>query len=145
MSDDEKTAEELLSQSKNQRRHNTDAPTTGDETDTDVDDTEETVDLAEAVAEVYDEIEAGETPSNLTLRDTDLAALFTGLERSGELAEIVEAAHNTLDRDGDPKSLTRATALRLLVRVGLGEVDESVIESAKDGKQQHLTKQASEF
>jgi len=27
----------------------------------------------------------------------------------------------------------------------LGEVDESVIESAKDGKQQHLTKQASEF
>ena len=55
MSDDEKTAEELLSQSKNQRRHNTDAPTTGGETDTNVDDTEETVDLAGAVAEVYDE------------------------------------------------------------------------------------------
>jgi len=55
MSDDEKTAEELLSQSKNQRRHNTDAPITGGETDTDVDDTEETVDLAGAVAEVYDE------------------------------------------------------------------------------------------
>ena len=121
----------------------TDAPEPagkGEDTDTD-----SGVDLASAVADVYGEIEAGETPSNLTLRDADLAALFTGLERSGDLADVVDGAHTALDRDGESGSLTRATALRLLVRIGLNEVDPSIIESAKDGKQPHLTKQASEF
>lgn len=143
MSDDQdtNTAEDLLKEAKNQRRHTTDAP----EPDTNEDGSAHTVDLATAVADVYDEIEAGETPSNLTLRDSDLAALFGGLERSGDLEKVVAEAHNTLDRDAEPDSLTRATALRLLVRVGLSEVDPSIIESALDGKQQHLTKQASEF
>ena len=142
MSDDQdtNTAEDLLKEAKNQRRHTTDAP----QPDTD-ENADDAVDLATAVAKMYDEIEAGETPSNLTLRDTDLAALFGGLERSGDLQEVVEQAHTTLDRDADPDSLTRATALRLLVRIGLAEVDPSIIESAIDGKQQYLAKQASEF
>jgi len=136
---DQEDAEELLKQSKEQRRHTTDAP------DRDDRDGSDSVDLAEAVAEVLAKIDQGDTPSNLTLRDGDLAALFAGLERSGDLDRIVEDAHEALDRDGDPDSLTRATALRLLVRVGLAEIDPSVIDAAIEGKQRYLTDQASDF
>lgn len=136
---DQEDAEELLKQSKNQRRHTTDAPAKKDR------DGSESVELADAVAEVLGEIDQGDTPSNLTLRDGDLAALFAGLERSGDLDRIVQEAHDALDRDGAPDSLTRATALRLLVRVGLAEIDPSVIDAAIEGKQRYLTDQASNF
>jgi hypothetical protein len=139
MTDDNTSAEDLLQEAKNNRRHTTDAPQQSTETD------EQPVDLPGAIAEAYAEIDAGDTPSNLTLRDTNLAALFTGLERSDRLEPIITEAHETLDRDGEVDSLTRATALRLLVRVGLDEVDDGIIEAGKEGKQQFLTEQASEF
>jgi len=145
MTDDDNasTAEDLLQEAKQQRRTTTDAPTQS--TGSTDDSGDETPTLADAVADAYGSIEAGDTPSNLTLRDGDLAALFAGLEASDELARVVETAHADLGRQGEPDSHTRATALRLLVRVGLDEVDASLVDAAKDGKQQHLTKQASEF
>jgi hypothetical protein len=138
---DQDAAEDLLREAKNNRRHTTDAPeqSTVDEADDDP------VDLPSAIAEAYGEIDAGETPSNLTLRDSNLAALFAGLEQSGQLEPIIDGAYDALDRDGEVDSYTRATALRLLVRVGLDEVDGEVIEAGKEGKQQFLTEQADEF
>ncbi|WP_276257194.1 hypothetical protein [Halomontanus rarus] len=133
MTDDTQKAEELLQQSKEQKRHETE-PT---EAEPDPDDTQS---LEDAVCAAYWRLENDEMPSNLTLRDRNLAALFAGLEESGELVEVGEAAAEKLDRDDDVES--RADVLRLLLRSALADIDESVLESAKEGHTQFAVEQA---
>ena len=140
-SENQQSAEDLLQEAKQNRRHTTDAPGQSQDAEPEP----EPVDLSAAIADGYAAIDAGEKPSNLTLRDGDLAALFAGLEESGELDQIISAAHDTLDRSGEPDSYTRATALRLLVRVALTEIDPDAIEAAIDGKKQFMASQAAEF
>jgi len=97
MTDDTPDAEELLQQSKTQKRHETDPAdiTVADEPT-----------LVDAVADAY----ASDISENLTIRDGNLAALFAGLEETGELEAVIEAAADELDRDRDGTS--KAEALR---------------------------------
>jgi len=53
--------------------------------------------LVDAVADAY----ASDISENLTIRDGNLAALFAGLEETGELEAVIEAAADELDRDRD--------------------------------------------
>lgn len=125
---DEQAAENAWKQASEQSRKDTPAQS---ETDDD------TPTLEDAIADAYAAIDAGDVSSNLTLRDENLAALFHGLEEADRLVDVGEGAADQLDRD-DEDTETRAAVLRLLVRIGLAEVDKSVIESGKAGRQQYL-------
>jgi len=94
--------------------------------------------LVDAVADAY----ASDISENLTIRD-NLAALFAGLEETGELEAVIEAAADELDRDRDGTS--KAEALRLLVRVALGEVAPETLEAGAKGYQQFRESQDYEF
>lgn len=94
---------------------------------------EDSASLEDHVRDAYHQLDAGDLPKNLTIRDENLAALFYGLKQSGELKTVGEMAADTIGRD--PEGLdTKAGVLRNLVRVALQDVDPDVIESAKEGK-----------
>lgn len=134
MGDDQAKAEELLQQSKDQKRHETE-PTTAEKDDNPT--------LEEAIADAYVSLESGDLHSNLTLRDENLAALFAGLDETGNLERIGSNAAAELDRDAE--ATTKADVLRLLVRIGLSEVEDGVIDAAKNGRKQFLESQTDEF
>lgn len=135
MSDDSNKAEELLQQSKNQKRHTTDPAGSSEGNGPSS--------LQDAVKDAYTRLDDGEMHENLTVRDGDLAALMAALEETGELSSVGEAANQWLDRDEDASS--RAAVLKLLLRVGLNEVAADEIEAAKNGKREFLASQADDF
>lgn len=135
MTDSTDEAEELLQQSKSQKRHTTD-PQQSSETD-------DSQSLEEAVAEAYARLDAGEVHENLTVRDGDLAALVAALEATDQLDAVGERANQWLGRDEDASS--RAAVLKLLLRIGLNEVASDEVEAAKAGKREFLASQADEF
>lgn len=126
---DTDAAEELLQKSKSNKRHQTDPSTSS----------EDTRDLADAVADAY----AADISENLTIRDGNLAALFAGLEETGELETVIDAAAGELDREADGTS--KAEALRLLVRIALGEVAPETLQAGAEGYQQFRESQDYEF
>jgi len=91
---DTDAAEELLQKSKSNKRHQTDPSTNS----------KETRDLADAVADAY----AADISENLTIRDGNLAALFAGLEETGEL----ETVSTPLPRTSTVKPTARAKRRR---------------------------------
>lgn len=133
-SDNSEKAEELLQQSKSQKRHTTD-PSSSDENSAPR--------LQDAVRDAYVRLDEGELHENLTVRDGDLAALVAALEETDQLSTIGERANQWLDRDGDAES--RAAVLKTLLRVGLQEVASEEVEAAKEGKREYLASQADEF
>lgn len=128
-------AEALLQEAKNQKRHQTDP-------DAPVDDSEQS--LADAIAGAYEELEDGDLPENLTIRDGNLAALFAGLDETDKLGGIIQDAADALDRD-EADAESKAAALRLLVRVGLEEVAPDTLEAGAEGYEQHREQQDYEF
>ena len=130
MTDDQAKAEELLQEAKEQSRKDTE-PTAEPSDDEDI------PELEDAIADAYQAIDDNDLSSNLTLRDEKLAALFNGLEASEQLADVGEMAADELDRDPDDTE-SRAAVLRLLVRIGLTEVDDSLLESGKEGRRRFL-------
>jgi len=136
MSENSDKAEELLQQSKEQKRHTTD-PETDTSTGSD------SPPLQEAVSESYARLEAGEMHENLTVRDADLAALMAALDETGELPAVGQRANDWLSREASAES--RADVLNALLRVGLHEVASDEVEGAKEGKRQFLASQADEF
>lgn len=134
MTDDNPDAEAALQQSMEQSRHETD-PT---ETTPDDDPT-----LVDAVADAYGALDDDEIAENLTIRDQNLAALFAGLDETGELGAVIDAAASELDRDDGGES--KAEALRLLVRIGLSEVAPEKLEAGAEGYEQYRESQDFEF
>lgn len=135
MSDDTEKAEELLAQSKTQKRHETNPAA--------IDESDNQGSLEEAVANAYARIESGELHQNLSVRDADLAALMTALEETGRLEEVGRRAAEQLGRDDEAD--TRASVGKLLLRLALNEIAAEEIEAAKAGKKQHLVSQADDF
>lgn len=137
MSDDvdgEERAEELFEQASEQTRTNTEPESGASEPSQ--------PDVVEAVREAYDEIDAGDANANVSSRDADLAALLAGLERAGELEDVVGAAQDVVGRDAAP---SRAEAVRSLVRVGLREVAPEATEKADQARREHLADQSGGF
>jgi hypothetical protein len=135
---DDPDPEELLQQSKERRRTSTEA--TESDTSKEVGPT-----LAEAVATALDDIEEGEMNSTFGFRDEKLVALLAGLERSGELTDVVVDAQEELGRDPNPAKNSRSEAGRLLIRLGLQSLDERILEEAREGYEKHLTSKADQF
>lgn len=130
MTDDEKTAEELLGETANQR-FETEA--------SDAQEGDESTPLGDAITESYEEIDAGRS-QNLTLRDDDLAALVFGLEASGDLDDVHEALADKLG--ADPEKVTRASVLRMAVRVGLRDAVPETVQTAREAKSEYESESA---
>jgi len=137
--DDNPDPEDLLQSSKKESRLNSEpADATSDETGSD-----DPVSLKEAIVDAYAEIDEGDRAQNLTVRDEHLAALIGGLESTEQVDGLTGKALNALDRDdvsGDPAA--RATALRLLLRVGLSEVDPDLLDTLREANRERLAAQA---
>lgn len=132
--DDQQKAEELLQQSGQQRRHETEpsAP-------------ERERDLKEAIKEALADIESGDRHSNVTFRDDRYAALFAALGETGHLTGLSEQALDRLDQDDADGDLgARATAIKLLVKIGLEEVDAELIETFERAAREHV-QESSDF
>lgn len=130
--------EELLQQSKHQRRTSTEpaARQTG---------SDDRPSLPDAVAQAFDELEAGELNSTFGFRDARLVALLVGLERSGQLPSVVTDAQEKLERDVDPDTASRSQLASLLIRLGIRHLDSGLLEAASEGYAQHQDLDATEY
>lgn len=124
--DPEAEAEELLSQSAERSRTD---PTDGDQTP-----------LSAAIAQAFDELEAGEMHPNLTFRDESMRAAVEGLSRTDELSAAVETAAAHLDRD-PPADPDKSDLYRLLIRAGLDAVDPAISRAWQEGYRTHRERQ----
>jgi hypothetical protein len=138
MTDDtqDRDPEALLEQSKEQKRHQSEAQ----ESTTDADEPA----LEEYIADVYEELEAGDAPTNLTMRDRNLAALVRGLDEAGQLDSVGADLRAHLDRDSTD-SESRGSLLGLLVRAGLAEVRPDLIEAGETGYEKYTERQETQF
>lgn len=134
---DDPDPEELLQQSKTQRRTSTE-PTSSDAA-------EARPDLVDAIAAAFDDLEAGELNSTFGFRDARLVALFVGLERSGELVRVVTDAQRRLGREPDPDAASRSQLASLLIRLGIRELDADLLDAASDAHSQHTDVDPSEY
>jgi hypothetical protein len=95
--------------------------------------------LEEAVADALD----GELTVTQSFRDEKLAALFEALEETGQLEEVATKAGEKLGRDTEDPG--KSDVIRYLIRIGLSEVDEELIEKGKEGHRQYQLSQTDEF
>lgn len=126
-------AEKLLQNSKNQKR-STSEPSPSDET----------VELTQTIQQAYEAIDNGDASSNITVRDTNLAALFHGLEESGDLAHVAVTARSAIDRE-DNSNVNRSQTIGDLIRVGLQEVAPETVDQAMKAKKEYLLSKEDEF
>lgn len=128
--------DEILEQSKEQKRHQSQpqtAPSNSAETP-----------LEEYIADVYEQLDADEVPTNLTMRDRNLAALIRGLDEANELDNVGADLRAFLDRS-EVDSESRGSILRLLIRAGLTEVRPDLIEKGEQGYELYRDQQDTQF
>lgn len=146
MTENEKDPDQILEQSKQNKRHTAEAadPDVGDQVGDDQDD-EADREIVDEIVDIYGELSRNEIPDNLTLRDKHMAALIRGLERDEQLDDLGSDLRDELDLDqldeGDHES--RGGVLRMLVRVGLRETDPELIEETEEGYRQYRDEQYS--
>jgi hypothetical protein len=127
-------AEELLQQSKEQTRHNSEAASGRQSSDD--------VDRVSAIKDALLAIEDGDAPENINIRDARLKALLVGLDESGELEAIAETLAAALDTNVEAEDVSQSDVARLLLRVGLQEALPDVFEDATEARKQKAVEQA---
>jgi hypothetical protein len=135
MTNDEEAAEELLQESKDKHRTNTEAASSQDDAE----------DRTEAIKNALLAIEAGDSPENINVRDARLKALLVGLEEAGELSEVAATLGEVLDTDTDTSDVTQSDVARLLMRVGLQETLPEVYDDATEARRQAVLEQTDDF
>lgn len=132
MTDETQKAEELLQGSKEQSRHTSEpaAPEANDD---------EFTDRTTAIAAALLDVEHGEIPENINIRDARLKALLVGLEESDELDDIVGRL------GGDLEDATQSDLARLLIRLALQEELPDVLDDAKEANRRVALEQANDF
>jgi len=133
---DDRDPEELLEQSKEQKRHRSQPQEQHEDSDKPT--------LEAYIADVYEDLDAGEVPTNLTMRDQNLAALIRGLDEADQLDAVGADVREHLDRDATD-SESRGSVLGLLVRAGLNEVRPDLIEAGEAGYKAFRERQETEF
>lgn len=137
-SDDDRDPEDVLQQSKQNTQLTSEPGATSHD--------EAPERLADAIEQIYHDLEAGELSENLTVRDADLAALFHAYERTDRLADVTVDTVEALGRDAEEVNLeARTTALRFLLRYALQDLRSDDLDEATEGRQAYLMTQASEF
>lgn len=130
--------EELLQQSKEQKRHTS---TPNQSTDS------PELDRVEAIKNALITIDEGHAPENINLRDARLKALLVGLEKTDELQKIAADLSTAVDGDLDLKTddVSQSDIARLLLRIGLREGIPEVLEDAQEARKQKALEQAEGF
>jgi hypothetical protein len=130
--------EELLQQSKEQKRHTS---TPNQSTDS------PELDRVEAIKNALITIDEGHAPENINLRDARLKALLVGLEETDELQKIAADLSTAVDGDLDLKTddVSQSDIARLLLRIGLREGIPEVLEDAQEARKQKALEQAEGF
>jgi hypothetical protein len=118
----EKDPDEIFAESKENTRHTTNPDTNGSSPA-----------LEDAILQAIEDVDAGDRPQNLTVRDEKLAALFGGLEDADRLDELMICAAEQIGAD-PPEKVTRANALRMVIRTGLVESAPDLLETSKDAR-----------
>jgi hypothetical protein len=130
--------EELLQQSKEQKRHTS---TPNQSTDS------PELDRVEAIKNALITIDEGHAPENINLRDARLKALLVGLEETDELQKIAADLSTAVGGDLDLKTddVSQSDIARLLLRIGLREGIPEVLEDAQEARKQKALEQAEGF
>jgi len=136
MTDETEDAEELLKQSAEQSRH-TSEPTSSRE--------EDAPDRVDAIKEALDDIEDGDAPENINLRDARLKALLVGLGDAGELEDAASALAPKVDVDVDTSDISQSDIARLLLRLGLQEALPEVYDAGREAAKKRAVEQAEQF
>jgi len=121
----EKDPDEILAESKENKRHTTDPDTNGSSPA-----------LEDAILQAIEDVDSGDRPQNLTVRDEKLAALFGGVEDADRLDELMIRAAKQIGAD-PPEKVTRANALRMVIRAGLVESAPDLLETSKDARDRY--------
>ncbi len=132
--------EELLQQSKEQSRHTSEPSETQHSA-------EQTVDRVTAIKQALIDIDDGDAPENINLRDARLKSLFVGLSETGELSQIATELETVVEGDTavSTNSASQSDVARLLLRVGLQEALPKVLEDAKEARKQKVLEEADEY
>lgn len=134
--DGEEAAEEALAAAKKQKRHTSEpsASQSGGEGRT------------EAIKNALLEIDAGDAPENINVRDSNLKALLVGLDETGELDDVASQLADELDTDEEEMGdIYQSDVARLLMRVGLREALPDIREDAQEAEKQKAVEQASGY
>ena len=135
---DDVDPEELLQQSKEQKRHTSEPNQSTDSPG---------VDRVEAIKNALITIDEGDAPENINLRDARLKALLVGLEKADELQKVAAELSPAVDADLDLNTddVSQSDVARLLLRVGLREGLPDVLEDAQEARKQMAVEQAEGF
>ncbi len=128
-----KDADDIINEAKQQTRTNTEPVA------------DEPADVQPSIQEAFEAILDGDASSNTTVRDENLTALLRGLDGAGELGAVMEGANEELGRDHNSGQVSRSRTLALLARVGLQEVDSSLMETAADARREYQASKDVEF
>lgn len=127
-------AEKLLESTKEQTRTNTEPKSV-----------DRPPEVQAGIKHAFEEVLDGGASSNTTVRDVNLTALLRGLERSGALGNLTEKANDELGKEHYASSVSRSQTLALLARVGLKEVDPSLMETAAEARKEYENSKEFEF
>lgn len=100
-------------------------------------------DLATAVADALEAIDAGDAPNLVSVRDDNLSALLQALDETDRLQDVVDELAHSLDRD--VADANRSDLVRMAIRYAVSDVAADVLEEAREGRQQYLTESEDDF
>jgi len=88
--------------------------------------------FAETVTAMYQQMDAGDLNATVSAYDKHTAVLLAALEESGELERVVETLQEdiAMETSGDA---TKSQLLVAAVRYTLADVDEQLLEDAREG------------
>lgn len=88
--------------------------------------------FAEIVAEQYRRLDDGDVNPTVSAYDKHTAVLLAALEESGDLARVVDELQEDIEMDASGDA-TKSQLLVAAVRYAISDVDEELLEEARDG------------
>ena len=97
-------------------------------------------DFVDEIVAAIDDVESGDRPKTIAVRDQPIAALLAALdETEDEMSEVGHALEEALDREQSDE-YDRSEIVRLAVRVGLESATSEKMEQLSDAIGEHAQK-----
>jgi predicted lipase len=91
--------------------------------------------FADVVAEQYRRFEEGDLNATVSAYDKHTAALLAALDESGELDRVVDTLQDELGQNTSGDA-TKSQLLVAATRYAVGNIDEDLLEEAREGYQE---------
>lgn len=129
----EAAAEAAMERAKEQTRHTSEPTKNG---------SDEGVGRVDAIKSALVEIEDGDAPENINVRDARMKALLVGLDDADDLDSVAQQLADHLGDDSvDTAEVSQSDIARLSMRVGLREALPDVREDAEEAARQKALEQ----